>query len=378
MLLRNRVYCAVCGGLLHAEHSTRPGRRSYYRCKASHPEQYRTPNVQGRTPASQAVAQADLDDWVWSTVRATLVDRREVVTEIRRRLEGQRDAPVRSEAAQLEERVAKLERQRAALLRLFTEAEGAMPWATIAPELARLESEHAEALVLLDATRERLGKSAADLARLDGLDTVARRLGPTLVDPDLDTRVQVVAELGLTVRATRLHQTLEWTLPLASGEQSGWAALIDLSHVEEPDEATRAALLAEDLAEVFRDDPDEGTSGRGRTGARDRLRAADHSGGHPRPQGRQPLGLRPDEDAGADVGHPRGDPAGDLPAIDQPAGAAVRQIHLHRAGPKVPVLSAERDLPQGGGDDGLQDTAANGLGPSEEVAMRSHGADGRR
>lgn len=56
MLLRNRVYCAVCGGLLHAEHSTRPGRRSYYRCKASHPEQYRTPNVQGRTPASLAVA----------------------------------------------------------------------------------------------------------------------------------------------------------------------------------------------------------------------------------------------------------------------------------------------------------------------------------
>lgn len=263
MLLRNRVYWEVCGGLLHAEHSTRPGRRSYYRCKASHPEQYRTPNVQGRTPASLAVAQADLDDWVWSTVRATLVDRREVVTEIRRRLEGQGDAPVRSEAAQLEERVAKLERQRAALLRLFTEAEGAMPWATIAPELARLESEHAEALVLLDAARERLGKSAADLARLDGLDTVARRLGPMLVDPDLDTRVQVVAELGLTVRATRLHQTLEWTLPLASGEQSGWAALIDLSHVEEPDEATRAALLAEDLAEVFRDDPDEGTSGRG-------------------------------------------------------------------------------------------------------------------
>lgn len=239
MLLRGRIVCGVCGTVIYADADKRDGRRAHYRCRVSHG------NGQGVT-----LVQEELDEWVWSVVEGVLHDRDRVVDEIRRRLERQGDGELRSHVEGLEARVARVERQRAALLRSFTEAEGTMPWATIQPEVQRLDGEHAEANAALAALRERLGRNADELARLDGLDALVRRLGPRLIDPDHETRVRVVTELNLTVRATRLHQQIEWSLPLADGEESGWGAQIDLSGVKEPDEGAAEGVRRDELAEA--------------------------------------------------------------------------------------------------------------------------------
>jgi len=56
----------------------------------------------------------------------------------------------------------------------------------------------------------------------------------------------VVEELGVVVRVDGPLQTVEWSLPLVD---SGSAQLVDLTDVPDPDERTRAAVLADELAE---------------------------------------------------------------------------------------------------------------------------------
>src|SRR4029079_7606009 len=62
--------------------------------------------------------------------------------------------------------------------------------------------------------------------------------------------------------------------------------------------------------------------------------------------GDQPLGLRADEGAGADAEGARAEAADGVPPRDQPPALAVRQVHLHRRYPALPVLPPDRHLPE--------------------------------
>ena len=239
MLMRGRVWCGVCGGLIYAAADAREGRKSHYRCRVSH-----------GTGRGVTLVQEELDAWVWEETERVLRDRDRVVAEVRRRLEREGDGALPERIKQLEALIVKVERQRSGLMRQFTESEGSMPWTLIQPEVQRLDAAHSEATDALSSLRGQVGRDAGELARLDGLDALVRRLGPRLVDPDHETRVRVVTELNLTVTATKLHQFIVWSLPFADGEESGWGAQIDLSGVEEPDEETRGGVLADELDEA--------------------------------------------------------------------------------------------------------------------------------
>ncbi len=198
-------------------------------------------------PARSSVNQPEIDEWVWSEVADVLDNRAAVVAEIRRRLgadPGRNDR----EVDVLRTRITTLERKRDSVMRRFREAEG-MPWSAIGGEWSRLEGDIRDATAALVSVEGQARRDAGNAARLDGLDELAWRLSPRLADPDFETRVRVVEELGVVVRVDGPVQTVEWWLPLVD---AGTAWLIDLAGVEEPDEDGRAAVLSEELAEVHR------------------------------------------------------------------------------------------------------------------------------
>lgn len=244
MLLRSRVVCGGCGGTMHADHAAREGRTSRYRCRSSNVAGGRHLPGDPMCPARSSVKQEEIDGWVWSEVADVLDNRAAVVAEIRRRLgadPGRNDREVDA----LRTRIATLERKRDSVMRRFTEAEG-MPWSAIEGEWSRLDGDIRDATAALASVEGQARRDAGDAARLDGLDELARRLGPRLVEPDFETRVRVVEELGVVVRVDGPLQTVEWSLPLVD---SGSAQLVDLTDVPDPDEGTRAAVLADELAE---------------------------------------------------------------------------------------------------------------------------------
>lgn len=242
MLLRGRIVCGECGSLVYAGADSRAGRRNHYRCRSGH---------EGRRGVQ--VDQAELDGWVWSQVERVLGDRDRIVAELRARLEGVDDSGLRLRAERLREHVQRLGRQKQALNRVLSDSEGAMTWADIEPEMRRLKEEEERSTAALASIESHAGEGVAKSARLEAVDVLVRRLGTRLAEPDHATKVQVITELGLTVRATKRWQDLRWSIPTSDGEESGWSALIDLSGVAEPDEAARESVLEEERGEAMGD-----------------------------------------------------------------------------------------------------------------------------
>ena len=241
MLLRGKIRCQVCGGVLHTEYAKTEKRRQAYRCRGNSAYEVNHPNM--------TLYSEELDEWCWTVVEQTLAERDSVVAEIRRRLERVDDTSLHEQARHYERHIEALDRQKAAQIRLVSDGQGIVTFEDVRDELARIAKERDEAERGLTGVRGRIGESAAEQARLDGLDAVMRRYGPRLADPDHETKVEVIGELGLTVVATRLHQRIEWALPVEGGTQTGWAAQIDLSDAVVPDEVTQARVRAEETAE---------------------------------------------------------------------------------------------------------------------------------
>lgn len=254
MLLRGRLHCAICGGPMHPDsNENRPNRTNHYRCRYSRLDRTRVAMGDERCSGRTSIPQQDLDAWAWSEVLTILEQRANVVSEIRRRLEAPDTTGLETEIERIRGRLVGLDREANKAVELHLKE--VITAAQFEEQQTRIRGERAEAEQALASVEARRGRNHRDLARLEGLDDLVRRVGPRLANADDETKAQVVSELGVTVRATRVFQELSWELPLPSSTESDTTITVDLSAVEEPGTWTRALVLAEEREEWYRSDP---------------------------------------------------------------------------------------------------------------------------